>query len=89
MTTDYVIFLGRETLTTAIFILAPVLGSALLVGLAIAIFQAITSIHEMTLTFIPKIAVVGLVLLILMPWILNMIMDFVQEVYSQIPLMVE
>jgi len=89
MTTDYVIFLGRETLTTAIFILAPVLGSALLVGLAIAIFQAITSIHEMTLTFIPKIAVVGLVLLILMPWILNVIMDFVQEIYSQIPLMVE
>ncbi|HDN59138.1 MAG: flagellar biosynthetic protein FliQ [Candidatus Neomarinimicrobiota bacterium] len=89
MTTDYVIFLGRETLMTAIYILAPLLGSALMVGLAIAIFQAITSIHEMTLTFIPKMAIVGLVLLLLLPWYLNIIMDFVQEIYNQIPLMVE
>lgn len=89
MTTDYVIFLGRETLMTAIYILAPLLGSALMVGLAVAIFQAITSIHEMTLTFIPKMAIVGLVLLLLLPWYLNIIMDFVQEIYNQIPLMVE
>ena len=61
MTTDLVSFVSRETLFVVAYVCAPVLGIALVVGLAVGIFQAITSIQEMTLTFIPKILAVGIV----------------------------
>ena len=83
------IYIGRETLMTAIYILIPILGSGLLVGLAVGIFQAVTQIHEMTLTFIPKMAVVGLVILLLLPWFLDIILTFTQELFNQIPMMVK
>lgn len=89
MTVEYVVFLSKDTLTTAIYILAPLLGSGLLVGLTVGIFQAVTQINEMTLTFIPKMAVVGLVLLALIPWILNLLIEFTRELFAQIPLMVQ
>ena len=85
MTIDYVVYIGRETLMTSIYILAPILGIGLIVGLLVAIFQAITQIHEMTLTFIPKMAVVGLTLIILMPWFLDVLLAFTREIFSQIP----
>ena len=88
MTTEYILFLSKETLSTAILILAPLLGSGLIVGLAVGIFQAVTQIHEMTLTFIPKMAVVGLILMMLIPWFLDIILGFTRELYAQIPLMV-
>jgi len=89
MSVDYVVYLSKDTLTTAILILTPLLGSGLLVGLAVGIFQAVTQIHEMTLTFIPKMAVVGAVLLALIPWILNLMISFTRELFAQIPLMVQ
>ena len=54
MTTDFVVFISHKTLITALYILAPILGSALLVGVLVGLFQAVTSIQEVTLTFIPK-----------------------------------
>ena len=57
MTADFVVYISRETLITVLYIAAPLLGTTLLVGLAVGIFQAVTSIHEMTLTFIPKMAI--------------------------------
>lgn len=89
MTIDYVVALGRETLMAAVFVLAPILGVGLIVGLTIAIFQAVTQIHEMTLTFIPKMAVVGFILIALMPWFLDILLAFTREIYSQIPLMTQ
>ncbi|MCK5521104.1 MAG: flagellar biosynthesis protein FliQ [Candidatus Marinimicrobia bacterium] len=89
MSIDYVVAISRETLMTSIYILAPILGVGLVVGLLVAIFQAITQIHEMTLTFIPKMAVVGLVLMIFMPWFLDIILAFTREIYGQIPLMTQ
>ena len=74
MSTDYVLYLSQETLMTAIYILTPILGSALMVGLAVGIFQAITSIQEMTLSFIPKIAIVGMVILMFMSKFLDIIL---------------
>ena len=74
---------------TAMYILLPILGSGLTVGLLVGIFQAVTQINEMTLTFIPKMAVVGLVILVLLPWFLDVLMTFTMEVYNQIPLMVQ
>ena len=88
MTSEYVLFLSKETLSTAILILTPLLGSGLVVGLSVGIFQAVTQIHEMTLTFIPKMAVVGFVLLLLVPWFLDILLAFTRELYTQIPLMV-
>ncbi len=87
MSTDFVLYLSQETLMTAIYILAPILGSALVVGLAVGIFQAITSIQEMTLTFIPKIAIVGTVILIFMPQFLDTILSFMIEIFNQIAIM--
>tara|TARA_B100001105_G_C22248578_1_gene381514 strand:- start:72 stop:341 length:270 start_codon:yes stop_codon:yes gene_type:complete len=85
MTSDFVIYISRETLMTVLYISAPLLGTTLLVGLAVGIFQAVTSIHEMTLTFIPKMAIVGIMLLILTPWFLDVLVRFTQEVFYQIP----
>lgn len=84
MSTEYVLYLSQETLMTAIYILAPILGSALVVGLAVGIFQAITSIQEMTLTFIPKIAVTGMVILLFLPKFLDIILSFMIEIFNEI-----
>ncbi|MBT7790166.1 MAG: flagellar biosynthesis protein FliQ [Calditrichaeota bacterium] len=89
MNVDYVLFLGKETLMTAAYLLAPILGAGLLVGLTVGIFQAVTQINEMTLSFIPKIAVVGFVLILLIPWFLDVLLNFTQEIYNQIPNMIE
>ena len=79
MNVDYVLFLSKETLVTAIMVLAPLLGAGLVVGLSVGIFQAVTQIHEMTLTFIPKMAVVGLVLLVLVPWFLEILLGNMRQ----------
>ena len=84
MTPDYVLFIGKKTLLTAIYVLLPILGSGLAIGLIVAIFQAITQIHEMTLTFIPKMAVMALVILMLMPWFLDVILTYTQDIFNQI-----
>ncbi|SVB33285.1 uncharacterized protein METZ01_LOCUS186139 [marine metagenome] len=69
------------------YIATPLLGTTLLVGLAVGIFQAVTSIQEMTLTFIPKMAVVAIMLIILTPWFLDVLIRFTQEIIYQIPFM--
>ena len=87
MTLDFVTYISRETLITVLYIASPLLGTTLLVGLAVGIFQAVTSIHEMTLTFIPKMAVVAIMLIILTPWFLDVLIRFTQEIMYQIPFM--
>ncbi len=84
MSTDLVVFISHQTLITALYILLPILGSALLVGILVGLFQAVTSIQEVTLTFIPKIAVVGLVILLLMPWMLDLVIGFNLLIFDQI-----
>ena len=84
---DYVVFLSNETIMTAITICFPILGAAMLVGLLVGIFQATTSIQEVTLTFIPKIAVVGLVLLFMLPMILNQLVTFTINIFNQIQIL--
>ncbi len=84
MNVDYVIFISREALKTAAFILVPILGTGLIVGIAVSLFQTITSIREMTLTFIPKMAFVGLVIILLIPWFLDILTSFTYEIFDQI-----
>ena len=87
MTPDFVTYVSRETLITVLYIASPLLGTTLLVGLAVGIFQAVPSINEMTLTFIPKMAVVAIMLIILTPWFLDVLIRFTQEIMYQIPFM--
>ncbi len=76
MTEQMVIFLARRTLITGLTVVGPLLAAGLVVGLAVSIFQAVTSIREMTLTMIPKILAVVGVLIWLLPWMLNVIVAY-------------
>ena len=84
MTEALAIEIGREGLYTALKISAPILGLGLLVGLGVGIFQAVTQIHELTLTFVPKIFVTAMVLLFFMPWMLREIIGFTIRVITLI-----
>jgi len=78
------IALGVETLKTALILSLPMLLAGLIAGLAISIFQATTQINEMTLSFIPKILVVALVMIITMPWMMNTMIDFTTRLFNMI-----
>lgn len=86
MTQQFVIHLSREAIYYTLLISAPMLGLALIVGLLIGIFQAVTSINEMTLTFIPKILVVFGAIIVFGPWMMRVILTFTITLISQIPL---
>ncbi|NCO52053.1 MAG: flagellar biosynthesis protein FliQ [Deltaproteobacteria bacterium] len=85
MTPEFVIDIGRRALETALLISAPMLLTALLVGLIISIFQAATQINEQTMTFIPKIVGVFVVLLIFAPWILQKMMTLTLMIFDLLP----
>ena len=76
--------LGQETIQTTALIAAPMLVGALVMGLMISVFQAVTQINEATLTFIPKIMVVGVVFLIAAPWMLDVIGGFTTGLFENI-----
>jgi flagellar biosynthesis protein FliQ len=84
MTPEMVTTIGRDAIMTMLLVSSPILISGLLVGLIISILQAITQVHEMTLTFIPKIVIVALSLLIFLPWIINKIVDFTVNMFNMI-----
>jgi flagellar biosynthetic protein FliQ len=88
MSQDLVIQLFRDCLKTALLIAAPVLGGAIVIGLAVSIFQAATQIHEMSLSFVPKALVIVGCLIILAPWMLNVLMSFTTSLFSNIPVYV-
>jgi flagellar biosynthetic protein FliQ len=79
MTPDTAIELFRRTLMTALLLSMPLLGAGLLVGLVVSVFQAVTQIHEMTLSFVPKVLVVSVVLIVLMPWMTRTLLEFSTE----------
>ena len=85
MTPEYIVKLGQDTLLLALYVAGPILIVALVVGLLVSIFQAVTQIHEMTLTFIPKILAVAAVLSFLLPWTLQQLIDFTVNLFSSIP----
>jgi len=68
-----------------LLVAAPMLGLGMLVGIVISIFQATTQIQEQTLTFVPKIVTVMLALLIFAPWMLNVLIQFTQNLFSELP----
>jgi flagellar biosynthetic protein FliQ len=84
MTTEFVIYWGQQAIKTAILVAAPTLLGGMLIGLIVGIFQSVTQIQEMTLTFIPKIAIVILVMLLFMPWMLETLTDFTSNMFAQL-----
>ena len=82
MTVEAVLDVAIETIWTIIITSAPLLIVSLIVGLVISIFQAVTSIQEQTLTFVPKILAIFICILIFGPFILNTIVDFMSELWN-------
>jgi len=80
-----VIDLGKEALWVAVLVSAPLLGVALAIGLIVGIFQAATSIQEMTLSFIPKLAVMVIALGVFGSWQLSVMVDFFRRILERIP----
>jgi flagellar biosynthetic protein FliQ len=85
MTPETVLEIGVQTMTVTGLLAAPLLLSALVVGLLIGMFQAATQINEMTLTFVPKLIVVALVIMVAGPALLNTLLDFTTQLIGRIP----
>lgn len=83
------IALGIETFKIALLLALPGLLTGMLLGLAVSIFQATTQINEMTLSFIPKIIGVVIVIILTMPWMLNSMIDFSTNVFNMMPSFIE
>lgn len=84
MTPEFVAGFFIEALKTAMLLAAPCLIFGLVAGVLVSIFQAATQINEMTLVFIPKMLAVGIAVLIFFPWMLQVIIDFAQNVFINI-----
>lgn len=85
MTAQMVLSMGQEALLILLMVSAPVLGAALLVGLLVSLFQAVTQIHEATLAFVPKLVAVIAVFAIAGPWMLNMLVEYIRRMIEAIP----
>jgi flagellar biosynthetic protein FliQ len=88
MNSTAVIAMVREALELTLLVSAPLLLTALAVGLVVSVFQAATQINEMTLSFIPKLLGVFIAIVISGPWILQLLVDYTQRIFTNIPLMV-
>ena len=82
---ETVLDIGREALWLAVLLAGPMLGAALAVGLFVGVIQAATQIQEMTLSFIPKLLALVVVLFIIGPWMLRIIVTFTQRLFMDIP----
>ena len=85
MTPDQAIQIAREAMLVTLLLSAPMLGFGLIVGLLVSIFQAVTQINEMTLTFVPKILAVAAAMAIFLPWIIRTLVDFTVNLLNQLP----
>ncbi len=85
MTPEAVLAIGESALTVTVLLAAPLLLSALAVGLLIGMIQAATQIQEMTLSFIPKLIILVVALMIAGPWMLRVITDFTVRLFENIP----
>ncbi len=84
MTSSFVLYLGKHTLETALLLTAPILLTCMIVGVVVTLFQAITSIRDMTLTIVPKLLAVGVVILIFGGWMLQVTLRFFSEIFAHI-----
>lgn len=88
MTEEFVMALGRDALTTVLLVAAPILGLSLVVGLLVSIFQATTQLNEATLSFVPKILAVLLAVVIFGPWMMTVMLQFTNRIFTSLPTLV-
>jgi len=88
MTPESVMTIGQQALELTLMMSAPMLLTALIIGLIVSIFQAATQINEMTLSFIPKLIGMFAVLIISGPWMLGILLDYMTRLFNSIPYMV-
>lgn len=81
---ELILQLGQETLKTTAMLASPLLAGALIIGLLVSVFQAITQINEATLTFIPKMIVVGVLLMLAGPWMIDVLVTFTTSLFENI-----
>ena len=86
MTPDFIVSFAKEAIILTILLSLPMLGLGLIVGLVVSIFQAVTSIQEMTLMFVPKILAVFLGLLFFAPWMLEKMILYTEKLIVNIPM---
>lgn len=84
MTEDLVLKLAQEAMKTTALVAAPVLISTLVIGLVVSIFQALTQINESSLSFIPKMIVVGIVLVLAGPWMMDLMSHYTTQLFENI-----
>ncbi len=87
MTPELVVQLARRSFEATLLMAAPLLIFSLVVGLAVSVFQAVTSINEATLAFAPKIVAVMVAVIIFFPWMMSYMTDFTREIYALIAIM--
>ncbi len=84
-----VISIGKNAMEVALLLSMPILVISLVAGLMVSVFQAVTQIQEMTLTFIPKIVAVAISLIFLAPWMTKLIVNYTTQLYMAIPSMIK
>ncbi len=85
MTPEVVMDIGRQAIEMTLLLSAPLLLAALVIGLIISVFQAATQINEQTLSFIPKLVGMLLVVLLAGPWMLQLMVDYIRRLFENIP----
>ena len=84
MDSSFALYLGRHTLEVALLISMPLLLTSIVVGVVVTLFQAVTSIRDMSLTVVPKLVAMGLVALLTGNWALSVLLRFVNEIFGHI-----
>lgn len=85
MTPEHVMNIGRQAIEITLVLCGPMLLAALVIGLIVSIFQAATQINEQTLSFIPKLVGMFIVLILTGPWMLQMMVDYIRRLFESIP----
>ena len=88
MNPETVMTMGRQAMEVTLMVAAPLLLVALVIGLVVSIFQAATQINEATLSFIPKLVGVFVTLVVAGPWMISVMVDYMRQVLTGIPLLV-
>jgi flagellar biosynthetic protein FliQ len=88
MNQDTVVNLATQAMTLALEIAGPILLLGLIIGLLMSIFQAVTSIQEQSLSFIPKVVGVAVLIVVLGPWMLDQLVSYAQNLYTSIPTLI-
>lgn len=87
MSQDFAVQVMFQAITTLLMVSLPIVGVGLMVGFTISLFQAVTQIQEQTLTFVPKVIAVLMMVAFTSPWIISMMVDFTSTLWSAIPTM--